>query len=136
MTAEPASRSELDNLRSVVARCLSDVKATGLSHEQQFLIAYDAARTLALMVVRASGYRPKQFGGHYNTIEGLKAADPAKFQGVAADLQSCRMKRNDSEYDAAGGISDEDAEAPVESVTEFETDVEDWIKARHPALGK
>lgn len=29
VTAEPSSKSELDNLRSIVARCLSDVKATG-----------------------------------------------------------------------------------------------------------
>lgn len=46
------------------------------------------------------------------------------------------MKRNDSEYDAAGGITDEDADALVESLAEFEADVEEWVKAHHPALGK
>ena len=133
MTPEPSSKSELDSLRTIVARCLSDTNATGLSDEQRFIIAYDAARTLALMVVRAAGYRPKKFGGHYNTFEGLSAADPV-FRIVSSYLQICRMKRNDSEYDAAGGITDKDADALVSSVTQLQSDVEGWIRAHHPAL--
>lgn len=78
----PTARDELDALRSIVNRCMSDVKAIGLSQEQQFIIAYDAARTLAMVVVRASGYRPRRFGGHYNTFAGLEAADPAGIQSA------------------------------------------------------
>jgi hypothetical protein len=136
VTAETSSKSELDSLRTIVARCLSDINATGLSHEQRFIIAYDAARTLALMIVRAAGYRPKRFGGHYNTFEGMKAADPAKFQSFSAYLQICRMKRNDSEYDAAGGITDRDADALVQSLSQFEVDVEAWITCHHPIWSK
>src|SRR5947208_1056245 len=90
ITAEVSSKSELDNLRSIVDRCFSDIHVTGLSDEQRFIVAYDAARTLALMIVRAQGYRPKKFGGHYNTFAGLEAADSAAFKTTADYLQLCR----------------------------------------------
>ena len=65
VTALPATPVELTNLRSIVARSLKDVKAPGLSADARFIMAYDAARTLSLIVVRAAGYRPRAVGGHY-----------------------------------------------------------------------
>ena len=68
VTAEPPSKAELDSLRSIVTRSLKDVTATGLSADTRFVLAYDAARTLSLIIVRAEGYRPRSVGGHYNTM--------------------------------------------------------------------
>ena len=59
VTATPASKEELANLRSIVTRSLRDVAAVGLSADARFIMAYDAARTLSLMIVRAAGYRPR-----------------------------------------------------------------------------
>ena len=73
--AEPPSKPELDNLRSIVTRSLTDVAAPGLSADTRFVLAYDAARTLSLIVVRAEGYRPRAVGGHYNTFLALEAAE-------------------------------------------------------------
>jgi hypothetical protein len=64
VTGEPPSKQELDNLRSIVTRSLNDVTAPGLSADTRFVLAYDAARTISLMVVRAEGYRPRSVGGH------------------------------------------------------------------------
>jgi hypothetical protein len=72
VTALPTTKAELDNLRSIVRRSFNDVAATGLSTDARFIMAYDAARTLSLMVVRAAGYRPKTVGGHYNTFLALE----------------------------------------------------------------
>ncbi len=47
------SKAELDNLRSIVARSLKDVTAAGLSADARFTMAYDAARTLSLIVRQA-----------------------------------------------------------------------------------
>lgn len=55
VTALPPSKAELDNLRSIVARSLKDVTAPSLSADAQFVMAYDAARTLSLLIVRAAG---------------------------------------------------------------------------------
>jgi hypothetical protein len=68
VTALPSSKAELDNLRSIVARSLKDVESAGLSADARFVMAYDAARTLSLLVVRATGYRPRTVGAHYNTF--------------------------------------------------------------------
>jgi hypothetical protein len=68
VTRQPTAKKELDNLRSIVSRSLKDVTAPGLSADARFIMAYDAARTLSLMIVRSSGYRPKAAGGHYNTF--------------------------------------------------------------------
>src|SRR5580658_3457536 len=123
VTAEPPSKAELDSLRSIVTRSLKDVTAPGLSADTRFVLAYDAARTLSLIVVRAEGYRPRSGGAHYNTFLSLGAADPA-FDALSAYFDGCRMKRNDCEYDFAGGVSDTEAEGLLTTVKQFALDVE------------
>ena len=59
VSALPSTKGELDNLRSIVTRSLKDVTAPGLSADGRFIMAYDAARTLSLMIVRSAGYRPR-----------------------------------------------------------------------------
>ena len=131
VTALPPSKAELDNLRSIVNRSLKDVATPGLSADARFIMAYDAARTLSLIIVRASGYRPRAVGGHYNTFLALEAADRA-FATLSAYFDGCRMKRNDCEYDFAGGVTDTEADALLKAVQQFARDAEAWVKARHP----
>ena len=133
VTALPPTKAELTNLRSIVARSLKDVMVPGLSADARFIMAYDAARTLSLIIVRAAGYRPRAVGGHYNTFVALETADPA-FAALSAYFDGCRMKRNASEYDFAGGVSDADANGLLETVQQFAIDAEAWVKTHHPKL--
>jgi len=133
VTLEPPSKQELDNLRSLVIRSLGDVTAPGLSADARFVLAHDAARSLALMIVRAEGYRPRSVGGHYNTFLALGEADPA-FSTLAVYFDTCRMKRNDCEYDFAGGVSDTEADSLLQAVRLFASDAEAWMSAHHPQL--
>jgi SAV_6107-like HEPN len=133
VTALPTSKAELDNLRSIVARSLKDVTAPGLSADARFVMAYDAALTLSLVVVRAAGYRPRSVGAHYNTFLALEAADPA-FGKLSAYFDGCRIKRNSCEYDLAGSVTETDADGLLETVRQFAVDAEAWIKARYPHL--
>jgi hypothetical protein len=96
-------------------------------------MAYDAARTLSLMIVRASGYRPRSVGGHYNTFLALETAEPT-FAKLSAYFDGCRMKRNDCEYDFAGGVSDTDADGLLQSARQFAVDAEVWITTHYPTL--
>ena len=105
----------------------------GLSTDIRFILAYDAARTLSLMIVRAEGYRPRTVGGHSNTFIALETADPA-FATLSSYFNNCRMLRNQSEYDFAGGVSDRDADQLLQEVKRFVKDGETWISARHPHL--
>ena len=129
----PPDKAELDNLRSIVARSLKDVDAKGLSADARFIMAYDAARTLSLIVVRASGYRPRSVGAHYNTFLALEAADPS-FAVMSAYFDGCRMKRNASEYEAAGRISDTDLDGLLKAVRQFSIRADAWMIARYPDL--
>lgn len=129
----PSTKQELDNLRSIVARSLRDVLVPGLSADTRFVMAYDAARTLSLMVVRAAGYRPRSAGAHYHTFAALEAADPA-FATLSAYFDGCRVKRNVSEYEFSGGITDTEAEGLLQTVRQFAADVERWIKDHRPSL--
>jgi len=130
---EAPSKAELDNLRSIVKRCLSDVNASGLSADARFVMAYDAARTLSLIIVRSEGYRPRSAGAHYNTFLALEAADPA-FAALSVYFDGCRMKRNDCEYDFAGGVTNTDADGLLKAVQQFAIDAEAWVKKHHPSL--
>jgi hypothetical protein len=96
VTALPPNKAEIEKLRALAARSLNDVTVPGLSTDMQFILAYDAARTLPLMIVRAAGYRPRIVGGHYNTFLALEAADPA-FAALSAYFDGCRIKRNVSD---------------------------------------
>ena len=89
--------------------------ALGLSADARFVMAYDAARTLSLIVVRSEGYRPRAVGGHYNTFLALEAADRT-FAAVAAYFDGCRIKRNRCEYDYVGGVTDTDSDGLLETV--------------------
>jgi hypothetical protein len=96
-------------------------------------MACDAARTLSLLLVRAAGYKPRAVSGHYNTFLALEAADPG-FAKLSSYFDGCRMKRNQCEYDFAGGVTDTEADALLKSVNQFAVDAEAWIKARYPQL--
>jgi hypothetical protein len=133
VTALAATPKELEDLRSIVARSLKDAMSPDLSDDARFVMAYDAARTLSLMVVRAAGYRPRSVGAHYNTFLALEAADKA-FAALSAYFDGCRIKRNECEYEFAGGISETDAEGLLKTVHEFSVAVEAWIEKRHPEL--
>lgn len=133
VTVEPPTRSEFDRLRSIVTRSLKDAATADLSADAQFLFAYDAARTLSLMIVRTAGYRPRSIGAHYNTFLALEAADPA-FAELSAYFDGCRMKRNECEYDFAGGISETDAGSLFKTVCKFAKDCEAWVSTRRPEL--
>jgi hypothetical protein len=133
VTRVPPSKAELDNLRSIVARSLNDVTAKGLSADARFVMAYDAARTLSLIIVRAAGYKPRAVGGHYNTFLALEAADKA-FAALSVYFDGCRMKRNDCEYDFAGGVTETDADGLLKTVRQFALDAEAWVKGHQPHL--
>jgi hypothetical protein len=133
VTGEPTSKAELDSLRSIVTRSLKDVTAVGLSADARFVMAYDAARTLSLMLIPAQGYRPRSVGGHYNTFLALEAVDPT-FTRLSIYFDTCRMKRNDCEYDFAGVVSDTEADHLLATAKQFAADAEAWIKAHHPQL--
>jgi hypothetical protein len=44
------------------------------------------------------------------------------------------MKRNQCEYDFAGGVTDTEADALLKSVSQSAVDAEAWVKSHYPQL--
>jgi hypothetical protein len=129
---EPSSKQELDELREMAALNLLDADVQGLSARGRYEFAYNAARLLATLVVRAAGYRIISKGGHhYYTFLALEVTDGA-FAKAAAYFDAARSKRNDFSYDSPIPISDTDAEELVQAVREFAHQAQGWMKSKYP----
>ena len=103
---EATTRAEIDAQMDLAERAIADASIEAVSDDGRFARAYDAARALATVVVRAAGYRVKGPGGaHYNTFLALEAADPARFSAFAAYFNLCREKRNELSYVHPGVVS-------------------------------
>jgi hypothetical protein len=131
---EPTSKQELDELDEMAALNLQDADVKGLSGRGRYEFAYNAARLLATLVVRAAGYRIISKGGHhYYTFLALEVSDSA-FAKAAAYFDAARSKRNDFSYDSPVPISDTDAEELVRTVKQFAQQAQAWIRGKHPSL--
>jgi hypothetical protein len=103
-------KTEIQQLWALARRNLSDAESKGLSPEGKFEFAYNAARTLATIVIRTHGYRIKSSGGHHwTTFVALEVAMGSGFATTAAYFDQCRKKRNDALYDTAKAITEAEA---------------------------
>src|SRR6266436_6210519 len=123
---EPTSKQELAELREMATLNLQDADVKGLSARGRYEFAYNAARLLATLVVRAAGYRVIAKGGHhFYTFAAMEITDSA-FAKAAAYFDSARSKRNDFSYDSPIPISDTDSDELVQTVKEFAQKAEAW----------
>lgn len=56
------------------------------------------------------------------------------YKDDASYLDACRMKRNKSEYDRAGGLSRDASDELLAYVEELRPAVINWLKQNHPTL--
>lgn len=132
--AATAAKADIDELRAIVARCLTDASLP-LFPDNKFALVYNAARTLAVMAAAAAGYRIRhRGGGHYNTFLALRAALGSGVDALADYLDECRVKRNELSYEAANVVTQTEADELLKKTKELDLLVEAWIAANHPHL--
>ncbi len=134
LRAHKSSRKEISGLLSVVDRDLSDAGKKEISADWRFGIAYNAALKLCTILVHASGYRPEKTLQHYRTLQALPLVLGNGHKKDADYLDKCRMKRNEVEYDTAGGVSATEATELREFAGEMRSEVLAWLKQHHPDL--
>jgi len=129
------SRSELDNLRTLIIRDLADAELKGLSADRRFATAYNAALQTAKMAIACAGYRVTTGPGHHQvTFESLKLA-LGKAGGTYSDyFEICRRKRNTIDYDYAYVATETETQEIVVKAKDFLGMVEQWIAGEHPNL--
>jgi hypothetical protein len=128
------NRQELDGLRAVVERDLSDAKVPGLSTDRQFATAYNAVLQLAKMAIACAGYRVAGQGHHLTTFEAVELAMGRSIAPLANYFETCRRKRNMLDYDMANVATETEVRELLEKAEQFRVLVEQWITQHHPQL--
>jgi len=127
------TRQQISDLLAIVERDLED-STRNLSADWQFGITYNAVLKLCTILLYSSGYRPEKNLAHYRTLQSLPVILGPARSNDADYLDTCRAKRNTAEYDAAGTVSQSEADELREFTRELKTEVLHWLRHKHPAI--
>jgi len=131
LRSHKSSRKEISDLYQIIDRDLQDA-AGNISADWRFGIAYNAALKLCTILLYAEGFRPEKTLQHYRAIQALPLILGSHRERDAKYLDTCRNKRNITEYDYVGGVTEEDVEELISFVNELREEVIQWLKKQHP----
>jgi len=131
---QPTSSGEIESLWKLVARDLANAKVADLSLDWQFAISYHAVLQLATIIVRCETYRTTGRSHHLATFAALDAIAGDELGDQVNYFQTCRVKRNITEYGRTGEVTQEEVRNLRQAANEFREWVLDWISANHPDL--
>lgn len=134
LRAHRTSAREIADLFSVADLALRDAVVEGLSSDRRFGAAYDAVRSLATAALACRGYRPTGSSQHATVFEALPEVLGPEALELSQYFDTCRIKRNTSEYRRAHSVSDTEAEELLTKAHEFRAWVRAWISERYPEL--
>jgi hypothetical protein len=134
LRAHTSSVREVAELLRVVDRDLADAAIPELSTDRRFATAYNAVLQLATIALHAAGYRAAGAGHHWATFHVLPEVIGGQELGRADYFDNCRSKRNVTDYDRAGEISESEADELLAEARLFREDLLVWLSKNHPAL--
>jgi hypothetical protein len=117
----------------LVDRDLDDT-TRDLSADWQFNIAYNAALQLCSILLNAEGWRPERNLAHYRTLQSLPLILGTDWQDDADYMETCRSKRNKTEYDAVGQVTRAQAKELADFAKRLRKKAISWLKEKHPDL--
>lgn len=130
------SKQELDELRAVIRRDLSDATIPALSEDRRFATAYNAALQTAKMAIACAGYRVGAVPGHHAiSFECAGLALGKQADALVGFFDVSRRKRNIIDYTGVQIATSTEAAELLQRALEFIAMVEAWIKVKHPQLG-
>lgn len=129
------SAGEIADLLHICDRDLEKVKIRELGPDWRLSIAHNAALQAAAAALAASGYHARKEGQHYRVIQSL-AFTVGTGRATIDLLDKFRQKRNVSDYERAGLVSEQEAEEMIALARQLRRDVEWWLRAHHPELTK
>lgn len=130
------SKRELDDLRDVIDRDLTDAAIAALSADRRFATAYNAALQTATMAIACAGYRTSGLGHHQTTFEAAELAIGTTSASFTSYFETCRRKRNTVDYDRAHVATETEASEIVKQAKDFLVLTEAWISQIYPAYRK
>jgi len=133
LVTHQTSREEIADLFKLADRDLGDCLSPGLSPEWKLNIAYNAALQLATAALSVCGYRATRDSHHYRVIQSLSHTIKAD-KALIAQLDQFRKKRNISEYERIGMVSDQEADEMVALAGKLRQQVQKWLSNNYPEL--
>jgi hypothetical protein len=127
------SPQEISDLLSVADRDLTDCESPGLSPDWQLSISYNAALQIATAALAACGYRASRESYHYRIIQSLAHTIGAE-SDVINQFDKFRKKRNIGGYEAAGRISQQEADEMKKLAKELNDQIVKWLHQNHAEL--
>ena len=127
------SPQEIADLLAVAKRDLKDSLAPSLSPDWQLAIAYNAALQAATVALFANEYRASREAHHYRIIQSLAHTIQAK-PNVINQLDKFRKKRNIGGYEAAGRISQQEADEMKKLAKDLYEQIVKWLHQKNANL--
>src|SRR3989338_16665 len=127
------SAGEIAQLLGLADRDLKDSQARDLTDDWKLNIAYNSALQTATAALLACGYRASREMHHYRVIGSLAYTISAS-KDFINKLDKFRKKRNMSDYEIGGAISDGEAKEMYQLAKELRREVEEWLEETHPEL--
>ena len=127
------SRQEVLDLLSMADRDLAQCRTAHLSPDWQLNIAYSAALQAATAALSAAGYRAARDSHHYRVIQSLAYTIKAD-ERLITQLDKFRKKRNISDYERAGAVSEQEAKEMFALAENLRNEVEKWLRSNYPEL--
>ena len=118
---------------SVVDHDLRNCAVKGLSEDWQLAIAYNSILQSATAALAACGYRVARGSHHYRVIQSLALTIDMDAIQVSR-LDAFRKKRNISDYERAGIVSEAEAREIIAVARTVRKAVEEWLGRNHPGL--
>ena len=118
---------------AVADRDLAACNTPGLHNDWNFNIAYNPALQLATAALAASGYQAERANHHYRVIDSLSLTLGTDAETIKK-LDIFRKKRHISDYERPGAISVREVEEMRSLAASLRTDLEAWIRDKHPNL--
>ena len=128
-----SSPQEIEELFQIADRDLKDCQARDLSDDWQLNIAYNAALQSAKAALAAAGYRTAREAQHFRIIQSL-AFTLVLEKSLIDKLDKFRKKRNISDYERAGLVSESEVEEAISLARQLRKQVEEWLQADYPHL--
>jgi hypothetical protein len=115
-------------------RDIQAAQARDLDEDRRFNIAYNGALQASVTALAAEGYRlARGSSKHHYAIQSPALTIRADASTVGL-LDRFRQKRNTAEYEAAGTVSNREAEEMLGLAKDLRTRVDIWLKEKHPEL--
>jgi uncharacterized protein (UPF0332 family) len=131
---KPTSR-EIAELLAVADRALKDCQIPELSNEGKLDMAHNAALQSSAAALAAAGYRASREAYHYYVIQSLSFTLQLE-ERIIRRLHKLRRKRNISDYERPGTVTEQEAQEMVDLAKLIRQQVEEWIRNNHKELAR